>query len=89
MFYDNLLILLRFRNILADNCIGTKPKGQAYYKTNGNLSYYLIDAFQSILVLTENLDIIVHKTKEPKPDGSYNHQQQVDVTHTSQQQYRY
>ena len=89
MFDDHLLVLLRFGDILTDDGVRTQPERKSYHKAQQHLSYYLVDARQSFLVFLEDLDIVVHKAQKAQPDGRDNHQQKVDVEHTSQQQHGY
>ena len=85
MFDDNLLVLLRNVDILADHGIRTQPQRQSDDKTYRQLTDNLVAAFQSFFVLAEYLDIVVHKAQESQPYRGDNHQQQIDVAHTSQQ----
>ncbi len=50
------------------------------------MSDNLIFPFQTVFVLAENLDIVIHESQESQPYGGDNHQQQVDITHTTQEQ---
>ena len=85
---DNGLDALLFGgNILMDDSIGTEPERQAHNESNADLTYNLVLALQTVLVLAENLDIVVEEAEEAQPDGGADHQQQVDVAHAAQQQH--
>ena len=86
---DHLLVLLSLRNILTHYCVRTQPECQTYDEANRHLTYNLIDALQTFLVLTEYLDIVIHEPQEPQPYRCDNHEQQIDVSHSSQQDYRH
>ena len=64
MFHHNLLVLLLHLYILAHHRLRTQPQRQANDETDTHLSYDLILTFQSLLVTTENLDIVVEESQE-------------------------
>ena len=84
MLDDHFLILPCHSDILANDCIGAKPQRQSNDETDRHLPYNFVQALQTLLVLAENLDVVVHKTKEAQPYSRANHQQQIGITHTPQ-----
>ena len=83
MLHHDFLVLARLRDVLAYYGIRAEPKCYADDKAYRYLADNFVDALQTVLVLAENLDIVVHKAEEAQPDGRDNHQQQVDVAHAA------
>ena len=88
MFHHHLLPLTLHRHILAHHCIWTEIQYKTHNKTNGHLTHYLVFTFQSLLVATEYLDIVVEEPKESKPYRCHYHEYQIDIAHTAKQQHR-
>src|SRR3712207_169676 len=76
-------------NVEVDFGVGAGPKRQSHDETDGYLTHNLVLSLQSILVFLEYFDVIVQETEEAQPYGCGNHEQQVDVAHTAQEDYRY
>ena len=77
------------RDVLMDDGIRAEPERQTDNQSDRHLSHNLIFALQSFFVATENLDVVVEEAQESKPHGSADHEQQIDVAHTAQQQHGY
>ena len=80
------LVLLE-RDILAHHRIGTEIEHQAHNQADAHLAHNLVLALQSLLVSAENLDVVVHETEETQPQGSGNHEDEVDIAHSAQEQH--
>ena len=89
MFHHNFLIGLHLTNGLTHHGIRTEPERQTHNEADRHLTHNLIHALQAFLVTFENLDIVIQETQEAQPDGGDNHEQQIDVTHTTQQNHRH
>ena len=62
---DNLcFLLLGLADILAHHHIGTQIEHQTDDEADGHLSDNLVLAFQTVFLVTEGLDIIVHEAQE-------------------------
>ncbi len=76
-------------DVLVNLRIGTQPKRQAHNQANRHLSHDFPLAFQSVFVPAKHFDIVVEEAEEPQPNRRDNHQQQVDVAHSPEQQHGY
>ena len=85
VFDHNLLILLWHVDILSDHHVGTQPERQTHDKADTHLTYNLVFTLQSVFVAAEYLDIIIEESKESQPDRSGNHEDNVGVAHTTEQ----
>ena len=74
---------------LAHNGIGTQPQRQTYDETDTHLSHNLPFTFQTVFVTTEDLDIVIEESQESQPNGSNDHQDDVNVSDTAEQQHRH
>ena len=86
MLYHNhfgVLRLLHISTVFTDNSIGTEPQGDSYNEAYRHLSDNLVFSFQTVLVLLENLDVVIHESQESQPDSGNDHEQQIDVAHTA------
>ena len=81
MFDDDFLpILIGYLKVQVGFDIWRCPKNQANDKSNGYLSDNLIFTLQSFLIVLENLNEVIHTAEETQPNGSDNHQEQIDIT---------
>ena len=69
--------------------IGRQPEHQTHDKTYAHLSHNLVFALQTLLVVLENLYKIVHSTEKTEPYGGDNHQQQINVAQSTEQEHRH
>ena len=89
MLDDYFLIILGLVNTLTYYDVRTQPERQSDDETDTNLSYDLVFAFQTFFIAFEDLDIIIKESKESEPDSGDNHQYEIGIAYTSEQQYRY
>ena len=89
MLHYHFLPLTLYGQVFVHLHVWACPKHNAHYQANAYLSHYFVASLQSLLVVMEDLDEIVHSAQEAKPYRSDNHQDEIDVAHTSQQQYRH
>ena len=89
VFYHRLLSLAFDGEVLVHLHVWRSPEHQTYDEADTNLSYDFVFALQSLFVALENLDEVIHTTEETKPYGGDDHQNQIDVAQSAEQQYRY
>ena len=88
MFYHYFVALLLVYQILVHLHVGRCPQYESNDESDAHLTYNLVTALESFLVVAEYLDEVVHTAKESQPYGCDNHQKQIYVAQTSEQQYR-
>ena len=89
MLDHNLMIRLLNIYVLTNHGIGTQPERQSHDEPDTHLSHNLIFTFQAIFVAAEYLDVIIKESQESQPQRSDNHQDKIDITHTSQKNDRH
>ena len=90
LYLPQKLVMLAFDGeVLVHLHVWRSPEHQTYDEADTNLSYDFVFALQSLFVALENLDEVIHSTEETKPYGSDDHQDQIDVAQSAEQQYRY
>ena len=89
MLYHRLLSLALDGEVLVHLHVWRSPEYQTNDEADTNLSYDFIFALQSLFVALENLDEVIHSTEETEPYGGDEHQDQIDVAQSAEQQYRY
>ena len=67
--------------------IGAEPQHQSDNQTYEHLADELIGRPQAVLALLDDLDVVVEKTQQAQPQCRADHEQQVDVAHTTQQEH--
>ena len=89
VLHHHLLALALHCHILAHHSVRTEKEHQPDNQSDGHLTHYLVFTFQSLLVASEYLYIVVEKTEEAEPYRSHYHENKIDITHTPQQQHRH
>ena len=90
MLDDHLLVGLTLDGeVFVDFGIRTAPQDKPHDKSDAQLSHNLEFAGQTFLVVTEYLDVVVEKTEKSQPNCGDNHQDEIDVAHTTEQNHRY
>ena len=81
--YHRFLTLSYGGEVLIDLRVRTQPEGKTHDESDTHLSYNLVLPLQSVLVLTENLDIVIEESQESQPNSGNDHQDEVDIPHSS------
>ena len=88
MLHYRFLSLSLDGEVLVHLDIRWSPEHQTYDEPDSYLTHDLVFAFQSFLVTLEYLDEVVHASQESQPYGGDDHQDEVDVAQTTQQEHR-
>ena len=76
------------QGIVAYGDVGRQDHGQANNQAQADLAYYLELAFQSVLVVTVYLDVVVKAAEHSEPYGGAYHEKHVDVGQVAEQKAR-
>ena len=88
VFHHGLLSLAFDGEVLVHLHVRRSPEHQTHDETDAHLSHNLVLTLQAFLVALENLDEVVHAAQETQPYGGDDHQDEIDVAQTSQQNHR-
>ena len=88
VFHHGFLALAVDGEVLVHLHVGRSPEHQAHDESDTHLSHNLVFTLQALLVALENLDEVVHTAQEAEPYGGDDHQDEIDVAQTSQQNHR-
>ena len=87
MLHHEFLSLAFVDEVLVHLHIGRCPQHKTHDESDAHLSHNLVTTFQSFLVVAEYLYEVVHATQEAEPQRGDNHQDEVDVAQTTEQQH--
>ena len=74
--------------VLVHLHIRRSPQHESHDESDAHLTDNLVAALKSFLVVAEYLDEVVHASKESQPYSGDDHQEQINVAQTSEQQHR-
>ena len=76
-----------FDHLVAHHDFGRSAHHRADDDADAHLSHDLELAFEPLLVVAEDLDVVVQEAQQPQPDGRNDHQLNVDVVQPAEQQH--
>ena len=86
--HDLLTVLALNRQVLIHLHVGRSPKHETDDETDRDLTHDLVLALQAFLVTAEDLDKVVQASEEAEPHRGDDHQDEIDVPQSAEQQHR-
>jgi len=76
------------RLLFLDDDIGAHPHHTPHDNPQAHLADHLEAPFETVLVFTKHLNVIIQKADQPQPDGRNDHQPDIHVGQVAEQQNR-